>query len=162
MEKQFTSTVYILNCKEAKVLLLFHKKLQKWLPPGGHVEMNETPPEAARREVMEETGLEIEFLEEENIWIDNWNAVSIERPYMCLLENIPAYKETPAHQHIDFIYVAIPKSSFSSPTEECKWFSWEDLSHFTAENEIFEETLQTIQHILKNSGKLLSKNITIC
>ena len=45
--RQFTTSVYILE--EQKVLLIFHKKLQKWLPPGGHIEPNEAPPEAARR-----------------------------------------------------------------------------------------------------------------
>jgi 8-oxo-dGTP pyrophosphatase MutT (NUDIX family) len=51
MERHFTTSVYILH--EGKVLLLFHPKLQKWLPPGGHIEKDESPPEAAKREVME-------------------------------------------------------------------------------------------------------------
>ena len=56
--RQFTATVYILFLE--KVLLHRHAKLGKWLPPGGHIEQDETPPEAARREVKEETGLDIE------------------------------------------------------------------------------------------------------
>ena len=31
-----------------------------WLPPGGHIEVNEDPIEAVLREVLEETGLEVE------------------------------------------------------------------------------------------------------
>ena len=53
MERHFTTTVYLLH--KEKVLLLFHPKLKKWLPPGGHIEMDESPPIAARRKVMEET-----------------------------------------------------------------------------------------------------------
>ena len=53
MERHFTTTVYLLH--EEKVLLLFHPKPKKWLPPGGHIEMDESPPIAARRKVMEET-----------------------------------------------------------------------------------------------------------
>jgi 8-oxo-dGTP pyrophosphatase MutT (NUDIX family) len=39
------------------VLLHFHKKLHLWLQPGGHIEENEAPWDAAQREVLEETGL---------------------------------------------------------------------------------------------------------
>jgi 8-oxo-dGTP pyrophosphatase MutT (NUDIX family) len=53
--KQFTATAYIV--KENQVLLHFHKKLGKWLPPGGHLEEGETPPECAIREAKEETSV---------------------------------------------------------------------------------------------------------
>ncbi|MEK6813041.1 MAG: NUDIX domain-containing protein [Nanoarchaeota archaeon] len=48
---------------EQKILLLFHKKLQQWLFPGGHIESNETPDRAVLREVKEETGLDFQFLQ---------------------------------------------------------------------------------------------------
>lgn len=43
-----------------KVLLIKHEKLGVWIYPGGHVEPDETPSEAVRREFFEETGLEVE------------------------------------------------------------------------------------------------------
>jgi 8-oxo-dGTP pyrophosphatase MutT (NUDIX family) len=144
MKKEFTASVYLID--NQKVLLIYHSKLQKWLPPGGHVEADETPSEAARREVREETGLEIEFCLQENISIHYWNAKSIERPYLCLLENIPAYRDIPAHQHIDFVYVAKPlhepQASFSY-----QWFSWQDLMRLQPDVEIFQETLDVIKHL---------------
>lgn len=148
MKKEFTATVYILE--QNKVLLLFHGKLKKWLPPGGHMEPNETPPEAARREVMEETGLEIEFLSQENIWIKQWNANSFERPYLCLLEEIPAFQNIPPHQHMDMIYVAKPQyNSYVAPTETMRWFDQKELDVLKPDIEIFKETLDTIQHLFE-------------
>jgi 8-oxo-dGTP pyrophosphatase MutT (NUDIX family) len=44
-----------------RVLLLFHAKLAMWLPPGGHVDPDELPDEAAVREVLEETGVQARF-----------------------------------------------------------------------------------------------------
>ena len=60
MERQFTATLYIFF--EGKTLLHCHPKLGKWVPPGGHLEPNETPPEAAIREAKEETGLDVAIL----------------------------------------------------------------------------------------------------
>jgi 8-oxo-dGTP diphosphatase len=49
-------------CRHAgAVLLIRHKRLGTWLPVGGEIEPGETPLEAARRELYEETGLEGRF-----------------------------------------------------------------------------------------------------
>lgn len=148
MEKHFTATTYIFF--EKKTLLLFHLKLNKWLPPGGHIEENETPPEAARREALEETGLEISIISQENFWIQRWNAESFERPYLCLLENIPEHNGKNAHQHMDFIYLAKPSGGTLFKDPLIRWFSLEEVLNLEPEKEIFKETLETVKHLLSN------------
>ena len=109
------------------------------------MEANETPPECAKREVKEETGLEIVFIRQENVWVDDWNASSLERPYLCLLENIPAHADTPAHQHIDMVFLAKPVSGTLLPGVQ--WFDLQEIEKLS-EEEMFFETKTTIRHLL--------------
>lgn len=130
-----------------KFLLIFHEKHQKWLPPGGHLEENETPSETAVREVLEETGLEIEFILEENIWIDDWNAKSIPRPFSVLLENIAAKGDEPAHQHIDFVFVARP---VGGKPRDGKWFTLEEVEALKTHREVFADTQKAIRKLAQD------------
>lgn len=98
-EKHFTASALIIN--DGKVLLLHHKKLGVWLYPGGHVEKNETPEQAVKREVKEETGLDIEILDEKDNKLSDINAdVSVlHNPYVILCERVGD------HYHIDIVYL---------------------------------------------------------
>lgn len=148
MKRHFTASVLIVQ--DNKVLLIFHPKFQKWIQPGGHIESNETPVEAAYREVFEETGLQIELLLQENVWVESPNAKSMVRPYVCLLESIPAYKDEPEHQHIDFIYLArpLPSSSFQE-TDKLKWFSKKELSLLIPGEDIFSELVPILENVFQ-------------
>lgn len=57
-------TVSLFVVQDRKVLVILHRKLGKWLPLGGHIELDEDPEQAALREAREESGLEIELLGE--------------------------------------------------------------------------------------------------
>ncbi|MCY3758743.1 MAG: NUDIX domain-containing protein, partial [Acidobacteria bacterium] len=94
--RDFTATTFVVQ--NDKVLLLWHNKMKAWLPPGGHLAENELPEEAAVREVLEETGLEVKLLGNRKVV---GNVTVLTQPSCILLENIEA-----GHQHIDLIYFA--------------------------------------------------------
>lgn len=57
-----TVGVFIFNRKGELLLLQSHKWPGKYVVPGGHLELGERIEEAARREALEETGLEVHSL----------------------------------------------------------------------------------------------------
>jgi|SRR3989344_3299660 len=121
--RDFVVTVYCVN--NNRVLLIFHKKLNMWLPPGGHIDKDELPCKAAIREFKEETGLDIELIgQEENIG----HVKKLIQPNHIQLEDI---KE--GHQHIDLVYFGRLKDSNQTKTiqkdevDDARWFSEKDL-----------------------------------
>lgn len=104
-EREFTVAVFVVH--DGAVLLHRHKKLDMWLPPGGHVEPGELPDEAAIRETKEEAGLDIVLVDTSD---DPRPAPPgpqrLCRPLGIQLEDIPP---APHHQHIDLIYAAVPR-----------------------------------------------------
>lgn len=151
IKRQFTATCYIIE--KRSVLLFFHPKLKKWVAPGGHIEENETPVEAVLREVMEETGLQVELQNDDRHWIEEWNAVSFPRPYFCLLEKVPAFNEHPAHEHIDLIYVGRPVGGTLLADSRLRWYSLEEVLGLS-EEVVFLETKKTVQHLLERGEDL--------
>ncbi|QIN83700.1 NUDIX domain-containing protein [Rubrobacter tropicus] len=97
--RHFTVAVFVV--RDGKVLLHHHRKLGMWLPPGGHIERDELPDEAAVREVREETGVEVELVGDRREDVED--PVQLRRPAGVQLEDIG-----PGHQHIDLIYFARP------------------------------------------------------
>ncbi len=152
MRRDLCATVYIIH--EDKVLLLYHRKLQKWLPPGGHVDPNETPDEAAIREAWEETNVEVELISfQTDLDVNRPNARSLPAPFSCLLEEIPAFGDQPAHQHIDMVYMGRPKTLELKQSEResdgLRWFSMEEVDLLISDQEIFEETKETIRYLMQ-------------
>ncbi|HEU4793925.1 MAG TPA: NUDIX domain-containing protein [Nitrolancea sp.] len=92
----------VLVVREGRVLLHWHAKLARWLPPGGHIEPNELPDEAAIREVMEETGVEAVLVSSPLVSIDlPGQPRQLARPLGIQLADIAS-----GHQHIDLVYLA--------------------------------------------------------
>jgi 8-oxo-dGTP pyrophosphatase MutT (NUDIX family) len=61
MSERRAFSVAIFCRHDGEILLIRHKRLGTWLPVGGELEPGESPLEAARRELREETGLEGTF-----------------------------------------------------------------------------------------------------
>lgn len=120
----FVVSIYIVY--KNTVLLVFHKQHQRWLPVGGHIELDEDPEQALFREVKEECGLDIEIL---------GTKPSLESPGNIFLF-APAYLDihdiSPTHRHIGMEYFARSKSADAvladREHEAIRWFTKKELA----------------------------------
>jgi ADP-ribose pyrophosphatase YjhB (NUDIX family) len=122
--RDFTVAVFVIH--NDHVLLHKHLKLGLWLPPGGHIEPNELPDEAALREVEEESGLVVELIGQRGVDVSDPEApLQLVRPEGIQLEDI-----SPGHQHIDLIYFARPIDATADELPEVfegmQWMREED------------------------------------
>jgi len=99
--RHFVATVYVVN--DGAVALHEHDTLGMWLPPGGHLDRDELPHEAARRETREELGLDPDLLTERGD-LTSSTVEALPEPAAFLLEDIDRVDGAVAHQHVDFVF----------------------------------------------------------
>ncbi|NUN11057.1 NUDIX domain-containing protein [Candidatus Micrarchaeota archaeon] len=128
LKTDLVASVFILNPSKTKTLLLFHRKLKKWLGPGGHLEEGETPAQCVVREAFEEAGVRIKLLDfSPKLDLNSPEEETAVNPYCCLLELIPAHASTPEHLHFDFVFIGECVEGNEKVSEreasDLKWFS---------------------------------------
>jgi len=94
-------------------VLHMHKRLRRWLQPGGHLDAGEGPWDAALRESHEETGL----------------VVSHPTKGPRLL-HVDVHGAANGHTHLDLRYLLIAPDLDPTPpsgeSPEARWFGWEE------------------------------------
>lgn len=88
-----TASGLVLTDDRTRLLLVYHRRLSRWLQPGGHIEPEDaTLPAAAAREVLEETGVRVEPAAAVLVGVD--------------VHPIPpsAKRGEPAHEHFDCVF----------------------------------------------------------
>ena len=113
---QLTGSAWVVNKERTKVLLIHHKKLNKWLQIGGHIEeTDQSIEETILREIKEESGLkDLKLLSSSIYDID--------------IHTIPQKKEIAEHLHFDirFLVEADENEKLSPQNEEIldiKWYA---------------------------------------
>jgi 8-oxo-dGTP pyrophosphatase MutT (NUDIX family) len=145
ISRDFTVAVFVVHA--GRVLLHPHIKLGLWLPPGGHIEPNELPDEAALREVEEEAGIAIDLLPDPDQPVDRPDQPrQLTRPVGIQLETI-----APDHEHIDLIYFATVRNAASQTdlpvvSEGMVWMS---LAELQAHEDMTEEVLDWAERAIQ-------------
>jgi 8-oxo-dGTP pyrophosphatase MutT (NUDIX family) len=114
----FTGSALVVSADGSKVLLNHHRKLDRWLQFGGHCDGEENVLSVARREALEESG------------IDGLIVASV-RPFDLDIHEIPLHGHEPVHFHYDVRYVLIAPEAADTKTsaesKELRWFTYGEL-----------------------------------
>jgi 8-oxo-dGTP pyrophosphatase MutT (NUDIX family) len=130
--RHFVATVYVVA--DGATCLHEHDRLGMWLPPGGHLDRDELPHEAALRECREETGLEVDLVAPRGD-LESETVESIPEPQHFLLEDIDVHPDgRVSHQHVDFVFYGRARGTGIDPDgddeahpDEWEWFAPADL-----------------------------------
>lgn len=116
-----TASAWALTSDYKQVALLHHKKLNRWLQPGGHADGDENVGQVALKELGEETGImDVTLIGDSFFDID--------------IHSIPERKGIPEHDHFDvrFAFVAHSPDQLKKNDEsnEVAWIAIDGLEQF--------------------------------
>lgn len=116
-----TGSAWLLNAAGDKVLLTLHRKLHKWLQPGGHADGEPDLLRVSLREAEEESGIT--------------GIVPVSTAILDVdIHPIPARPGEPAHVHYDVRYLLrAPHEDFAISAESLRlaWFRFDELAALT-------------------------------
>ena len=150
----FTVAIFVVH--EDKVLVIHHRNLNKWLPLGGHIELDEDPEIAALREAKEESGLDVELLGERPPTTGPGTRALIAPRFLDI------HRITSTHEHIGMIYWARPKNGTltlaSAEHHDIRWCSASDLDHLQPpmDNAVKWYCRKAIEEVSSLKSKVLS------
>lgn len=126
LKGHITASAIILDKAKNKVLLIHHKKLDRWLQPGGHCDGVSNTLEVAIKEVWEETGIKIK---PQNQRIQDLD-----------IHEIPERKGVPTHLHYDVRYIFEADSGQdliqNEETNALKWMDIEEIGAYGLEENL--------------------------
>ncbi|WP_420582563.1 NUDIX hydrolase [Reichenbachiella sp.] len=113
-----TASAWVLTSDFNQVALLHHKKLDRWLQPGGHADGDENVKRVALKELQEETGItDVSLIGDSFFDID--------------IHSIPQRKDVPEHDHYDirFAFIANKPEQLKKNEEsnEVAWIAIDEL-----------------------------------
>jgi len=122
-----TGSAWVVDESGARVLLLHHGKLDRWLQPGGHADGDFDLARVALRETQEESGLtRLQVIDSEIFDLD--------------IHEIPARGVEPAHLHFDVRYLIRADSSedliLSDESHALAWIELANLERYTTEESV--------------------------
>ena len=147
LEGHLTGSAITVSADGQHVLLLHHRKLDRWLQPGGHGDPGEaTGEEVALREALEESGIRGLALHG-----------AAPRPLDVDVHDIPARANEPAHEHLDLRYLVVaPEGATVAPDlaelHEIRWVPWDEVDALSPDH--------GLRRALAKARDVLSRKVT--
>ncbi len=114
-EGHMTASCVAIHPHQAWMVILWHKKIGRWVQPGGHVEDSDASvADASLRELCEETGASVTDIQ------SFLGIIDID------VHPIPAHKDQPEHLHYDVRFGFVMSENWE-PGEDTQWMPSADV-----------------------------------
>ena len=136
-----TASAWIVDTSGGRVLLTHHRKLGRWLQPGGHSDGEPESLRVALREAGEETGLDL--------------VACSNRPMDIDIHEIPPHGPEPAHRHYDLRFALKARSDAFTVSEESHdlaWVGFDALESYTREASILRLRAKWLDGMGRSTG----------
>lgn len=138
-DAHFTGSAFVVSRDGRRTLLLHHRKLDRWLQPGGHADGDADLAAVALREAEEETGLRDLRVEATPFDLDR--------------HRIPERGDEPAHWHYDVRYVVrCGEAEDFVVNAESLALAWRDIGDVAADVAVDASVRRMAQRWLSLSG----------
>jgi len=133
-----TGSAWVVSPDKTEVVLLHHRKLDRWLQPGGHADGEEEIARVVAKELEEETGLT------GCSWANEGRIFDLD------IHLIPASKDSKAHFHFDIRLAAIVDTRQSLiGNGESKEIKWVNLADITSSSGFEQSILRMVEKTKK-------------
>lgn len=150
-KNSYAATGIVFNKDYKKILLAYHDKQLRWIPPGSHVDGVFAFHEIVLQSVKRETGYSVKFHESHDYekYSDN-NCCILPCPF-SVQEEIQIEGE--GHErHYDFLYILVVEDDMEPVkpgTHKVKWLDLEELKKYVMGNNTYPDVLQSMEDALK-------------
>lgn len=132
-----TGSAWVLSPDRNRCLLVHHRKLGRWLQPGGHADGNSDLTEVALREVREETGLaELDLVQ----FGDQLTPLDVDVHLIPARRDPAGQVVEDAHEHHDIRFLVIAPETqelvLSDESHDVRWFTRQELLETTDEESV--------------------------
>jgi 8-oxo-dGTP pyrophosphatase MutT (NUDIX family) len=121
--ESITTSIIVVHPSSPQLLCVRHPSFGAWMFPGGRLEANEAPDEAALREIAEEVGLSVSLIDLSDLprWSDHENS-RLPQPLAIIREKLPEGEAS----YVDIVYVGIARGSDLQMRREVVEAGWFD------------------------------------
>lgn len=147
----FAATGIVFNQDFSKVLLAYHEKQKRWIPPGSHVEGVKYFHEVVIDSAKKETGYDVRFHQSHDYEkYSDANCCVVPCPFSVQVET---QIEGEGHQtHYDALYILVADENqeiLKPGTHKIKWLPINKLRSYARRNDTYPDVVQSVQEALK-------------
>jgi len=151
--RHFTASAVVIANNH--ILLVHHRRIGSWLPPGGHIEPDELPHQCAERETLEETGVAVSVIT--STLPDTGNSDAFILPAPLAMHCVKAYEGGHDLYHMDIAYLCrplltggqLPAITFTEEVKSARWFNLDEMADVSLANNVVE-ILELAKHRLSH------------